>query len=277
MARLLRIRDWNVHFENSRTRQLKKLGWIPIPNDLSSYGLRQIANSENSAAIFGAFVLMLELASHCDPRGDLVRGNGEHYDAESLAHKTGFPQEAFESAIVVCSRIGWIQVVDGDGICHHPAQSGQVRPDVATSDQKRPLKGREGKGKERKTTTAPPKQPGGGSESRAITKIAESIYDAFPRRVARRTAIEAIRKAIRRLQGNHGDNAGEWLLAQTVKYAAARKNAAPKYTPHPSTWFNGARYSDDPATWPDPSDAVPFDTSWANGLSPEEREADDGA
>ena len=71
---------------------------------------------------------------------------------------------------------------------------------------------------------------------------AEMIYEAYPRKVARPAAIQAIRRA---LQAKSFD----WLLGQVERYAEAVEGQSKKFVPHPATWFNQARYDDDPKEW----------------------------
>ena len=71
---------------------------------------------------------------------------------------------------------------------------------------------------------------------------AEIIYEAYPRKVARPAAIQAIRRA---LQAKSFD----WLLGQVERYAEAVEGQSKKFVPHPATWFNQARYDDDPNEW----------------------------
>ena len=71
---------------------------------------------------------------------------------------------------------------------------------------------------------------------------AEMIYEAYPRKVARPAAIQAIRRA---LQGHSFD----WLLERVQKYAECVEGSSKKFIPHPATWFNQARYDDDPKEW----------------------------
>jgi hypothetical protein len=71
---------------------------------------------------------------------------------------------------------------------------------------------------------------------------AEMIYQAYPRKVARPAAIQAIRRA---LQAKSFD----WLLGQVERYAEAVEGQSKKFVPHPATWFNQARYDDDPKEW----------------------------
>lgn len=72
--------------------------------------------------------------------------------------------------------------------------------------------------------------------------IAERIYAAYPRKVAKPAALKAIRKALESIDG-------ESLLALVEAYSEARRGQDQQYTPHPATWFNGQRWADDPATW----------------------------
>jgi len=71
---------------------------------------------------------------------------------------------------------------------------------------------------------------------------AESIYQQYPRRVAKPRAIPAIKKAIKAI--------GYANLAVIVsQYRKATEGADLQYIPHPATWFNQERYNDDPQTW----------------------------
>jgi hypothetical protein len=77
-----------------------------------------------------------------------------------------------------------------------------------------------------------------------MNQQALEIYRAYPRRVARPVALRAIEKALREVPF-------EDLLAVTKRYAEAYADAGSprKYTPHPATWFNQARYDDDAEEW----------------------------
>jgi len=67
-----RIRDWCAHFERDRTKQWKRIDWVPIPNKQGS-GYRRIMAEKNGLEIFGAWIALVEVASTCDPRGDLSK------------------------------------------------------------------------------------------------------------------------------------------------------------------------------------------------------------
>ena len=212
---MIRITNWSEHFENNRSREVKFMRWVPVPNDLSSYGLRQISQEKDAAAIFGAFILMVEVASVCEPRGDLIRSTGEPYDSASLSMKTGFPKSSFDRAIAVCSRLGWVTSQEGATRCD----------DVAGKCDKVRL---EGKGREGKKT--PPTPPIGQVQ-------VEEIWKAYPRREGKKPAVPLIRRAI----ASVGFDA---LLERVRAYAACRK-VHEGFVLLPKTYFGQERWNDE--------------------------------
>lgn len=88
-------------------------------------------------------------------------------------------------------------------------------------------------------------------EHRPICTLKEvaTIYEAYPRKVGRGKALEAIRKAMRRLVDRGQPAPAAWLLARVRAFAASPAGQAGQYTPHPTTWFNQERYDDDDAEW----------------------------
>jgi hypothetical protein len=72
--------------------------------------------------------------------------------------------------------------------------------------------------------------------------FAEKIYESYPRKVARKSALRAIKNALKK--EDH-----EALLQKTIAYAKAREGADPQFTPHPATWFNRESYNDNPKEW----------------------------
>jgi len=85
----------------------------------------------------------------------------------------------------------------------------------------------------------PRKQP------EVVSSEAKAIYTLYPRHVGRESALRAILKALQRIPGD--------VLTERVKSYAAVANRYTKedreFIPHPATWFNEARYDDDPREW----------------------------
>ena len=75
----------------------------------------------------------------------------------------------------------------------------------------------------------------------------EVIYDAYPRKEARTSALKAITKVLKA-----GAITPDALLAKVQAYSTATAQwpeSDRTYIPHPATWFNAGRYNDDPTNW----------------------------
>jgi hypothetical protein len=95
--------------------------------------------------------------------------------------------------------------------------------------------------------------PKGGARARRSQSPAgvDAIYDAYPRKLARGAAVKAIAKALAEIGGRLGapPDPAAWLLERVRLFAASPAGRRGTYTPYPATWFNQARYDDDPAEW----------------------------
>ena len=78
----------------------------------------------------------------------------------------------------------------------------------------------------------------------------ESIYDLYPRKVAKNKAISAIQKAIEKYGYQH-------ILEKTKQYAESSTSIEQRYIPHPTTWFNQERFNDASSTWS--NQELPYD------------------
>jgi len=112
-----RIKDWDEHFENNRTRELKSLSWIPVPNKHDGDGYTELISHEHGAAHLGVWLAILQVASKCEVRGTLVRDNGKPHDSISLSRLTRIPKTLIEKATKrLCHEdIGWVEIVDNQG------------------------------------------------------------------------------------------------------------------------------------------------------------------
>lgn len=106
-----RIKDWEKHFENNRTKELKRLGWVPMPNRMDGDGYTELLEHENGAAHFGAWCALVEVASRCDPRGTLLREGAKPHDFASLARISRLPAHIFAEVLPRLIKIGWVEVI----------------------------------------------------------------------------------------------------------------------------------------------------------------------
>lgn len=70
---------------------------------------------------------------------------------------------------------------------------------------------------------------------------------AYPRKVAKKAAIEAILRALSRAEKEETDFDG--ILRKTVAWSLCCTSKEKHLIPHPATWFNRGSYTDDPQEW----------------------------
>jgi len=103
---MLKIKNWD-QYENNRTRNMEDMRWVPVPNRFDGDQITEVI--EEGAAIYGAWVAVLLVASRCKPRGELIRENGEPHDAKTLSRRTRLPQKDFDRAIPILISAGLIE------------------------------------------------------------------------------------------------------------------------------------------------------------------------
>jgi len=110
---MYQITDWNTIYENAHTRKLKTLHWVPTPNKHDGEGFGRIFLEPDGCALYGAWHLILQVGSKCQPRGRLCRRDGTPLDARAIALKTRAPEEIIERALEFFSspEVGWLQVL----------------------------------------------------------------------------------------------------------------------------------------------------------------------
>jgi len=222
---LYSVANWNERYENNRSRILKELRWVCVPNSHEGEAYNRIMARRDAAVIFAAWVLILQIASKCAPRGVLVKSNGEPHDFDSLALKTRAPAKWFAKAVPFLVEIGWL------------CSKSVAQQEMALGDQKVP----ESAGK------VPLNWNGmewNGSTLPASPAVAE-IYESYPRKVGRKAACRAIALALKTKPAAELLEAVKAYAAAVARWPAADR----QYVPHPTTWFNQGRYDDDRKTW----------------------------
>ena len=146
----MKIRDGAKLFETHETRKLKRLSWVPVPNKHDGKGYRRIIRLEDGPMIYAAWLLILQVASKCEPRWVLADSDGP-ITPRDLSDKTGFPERYFELAYkyLPSKEIGWLEDTERKEI---PGDSPDTPGDSGrfSRTKGREGKGIEGKGKEEK-------------------------------------------------------------------------------------------------------------------------------
>ena len=114
MAVVVKIRDWDKHFEVAQSRKIEgALTWIAMPTKHDGKGYRRIMASANGPAIFGAWCVLVQVAAKAEKgrRGTFADDSGP-LTTFDLHLKTALPESLIEEAIQVLSskEIGWLVV-----------------------------------------------------------------------------------------------------------------------------------------------------------------------
>lgn len=132
------VSGWADRYENNRSRKVKDLAWVPIPNKHDGESYSRLIAGKNAAEIFAAWILILQVASRCHPRGSLVRSDGTPHSSESLSVKTRAPKTWFDRALPYLVEIGWLKSEAYEQAslaldCHHAATT--LPPDRRRGDE----------------------------------------------------------------------------------------------------------------------------------------------
>lgn len=174
MARILRIRNWDENFENNRTRELKKMDWVPVPTKQDGDGYTELVSHENGAAHLGAWLAIVEVAAKCDPRGTLLRESGKPHDSASLSRISRLPASVFEEVIPRLLTIGWLETQDepANEVTEIPQEAAAPAPqEGAASRAREERNGTEGNGTEGKESSRSRPRP-----AKSDFEIAEFMF-----------------------------------------------------------------------------------------------------
>jgi hypothetical protein len=109
MPTLLRIADWDDLYENSRTRDMKRMRWVPVPCKFDGDGYTELLTGhKNGPCHYAAWMAFLLIAGRSEDRGTLVRSGGRAHDTASVSAMTKIPKAVLDEALPRLIEIGWI-------------------------------------------------------------------------------------------------------------------------------------------------------------------------
>lgn len=233
---LFAIKGWETNFENNRTKELKKMSWVPIPNSFDGEGYTEIMDHENGPEIYCAWILLVHIASKSDQRGVLIRSNGEPHTPRTLARLSRTKMRLFEDAIPFLAGIGWLVAKDhanGNIIPITQDGAGESQGDAEISQltplEQKELKRRELKEGKSKSATA------------FIARAFDVFYGAYPRHEGKKKAREAFEKAVKIVA--HPD--AIVIKAHEYAQACAKDQVSRTLIKLPATWLNGEHWNDE--------------------------------
>lgn len=150
---LYRVKDWNKHFEKNRTRELKRMEWVPVPNRMDGRGYTALVDHPNGAAHLGAWLAILQIASRSEVRGNIPQDGAGNLQT-CLARISRLPATLFFEVVPRLETIGWIECYQQDVII--PQDGAEIPQDGAESAHYREEKRREENGMEEERIAALP-------------------------------------------------------------------------------------------------------------------------
>lgn len=112
---IYQVKDWQKHFENSKSREREKCGFVCVPNKQHGMGFAKIMIQKDGAAIYGIWICILgALSQQANPRNGWLTDDGKQdgrvWTAEDLALKFRRPVNEVSRALEVTSSedVGWI-------------------------------------------------------------------------------------------------------------------------------------------------------------------------
>ena len=242
---MLRVRNWNKHYEKSRTREVKSMQWLALNVNLSSDGYATLMQGDDSYSMYGAWCAILQVAAQCEPRGELIRSNGKDHDAESIAMLSRGDAKTVARALDRLVAIGW---VERSGVSVG-SQTGSINPVLKHEDLV--LKHLTDKTDKTDTTvqeSTAPKSPAETAPEKVKRKsypeAFERWYAVYPKVGGKSKALAKWKKAIKEIDADE-------LYDITAAFAKSPmgNTSDTKYLKDASAWLNQRRWEDGDEAW----------------------------
>ncbi len=263
----LRVARWDETFENNQSRVIKDLKWVPFPNKHDSDGYTELMDHPEGYAHYAAWVVIVQVASKCNPRGTLVREGARPHDAASLARISRVPETIIENAIPRLILVGWLERISVDG-----NRLEQITQEGAATTHQSAQKGREGKGIEEKGKEQKGTEEALGDKSPVVVsplpkkrneypEAFERFWKAFPaqRRKAKPQTLKKWETAVATLLARNfheEDDAEGYLIMRAADYRLSEEGRG-EFVRGPEPWLNQQAWEDEPEAWRRPEATEP--------------------
>lgn len=118
---LYRVKDWDKHFENNKSRERDQCHFVCVPNKQHGLGLLRILSEPDGAGIYGVWHLIVGLLSRQHlPRIGCLTVDGSQdgcpISTADLAMLWRRPEKEIKRALEVLasSKVGWIEITSND-------------------------------------------------------------------------------------------------------------------------------------------------------------------
>ena len=241
MTATYRIAKWMERFENNRTRTIKHMRWVPIPNDHDGEGFGTIMEHEDSATIYGVWVILVQLASKSTDRGTLAKSDGTPLNIRSISVRTRLRESDIEKSLPTLIEIGWLEVIEVEELTEevtHPSrtQVPESRTQVTIEGKGIEGNGTEGKGNTLGQTDVRP-------NASAYSAKFEEFWLAYPKKKSKGDAWKAWKIAVR--------STSDSQIIRSCELYRDSDEGRGEFVPHAGKWIRASRWEDDPGAWKD--------------------------
>lgn len=221
-----RVSNWNALYENNRTKEIKRLLWVPVPNSMDGAGYTELVDHPNGAAHFGAWIAILEIASRQEVRGEIPQSSAG--TSQALARISRLPVSVFDEVFPRLIELQWVEPTGNQQLGEIP-QEGAGKPQEGAG--KPPLK--EGIEQNGKKHTAP--------KSGAVDAWFESDFWPVWTKAANDSKGAALKAARAKVKDRETQ---ELVIEGARRQRKARLAQDPQYRSHAATWLNQSRWID---------------------------------
>src|SRR5689334_3121771 len=109
----LRVKNWQEDFEISQSKRVVgPLSWVPLPTRQDGLKFSRLMRRKDGVTVFGTFILLLEIAARCEPRGSFLTKNGKMMTSSDFAEMSRAPRAVFDRAVkvLISEEIGWLEL-----------------------------------------------------------------------------------------------------------------------------------------------------------------------
>jgi uncharacterized phage protein (TIGR02220 family) len=200
-----RIKDWNIHFENNKSREIDACSFVCLPNKQHGMGFRRIMAEKDGATIYGIWICIVAACSQQKaPRQGWLTEDGRRssppWDYADIALKIGRSAEEIERclSVVASPRVGWMEKLEVPTECPRSVGDSPSASPHGILEQNR-TEGTEGKGTEQKES---------------LVESAEKILEHLNIKASRefRPTTENLKLIRRRLEEVDGDVDGVKIM-----------------------------------------------------------------
>lgn len=233
------IPNWSVDFENNRSRALKDLSFVLVPNSHDGDGFTQLMAHKKCCEVFTAWILIVQIASKCENRGVLMRSNGQPHTPGSLSRMTKAPESIFELAIpfLLSEELGWLESQPTD--TELLALDGMRVPDADVPVTVKTQEGDEERKKRKKLEKEEKVQADMDADTSLLSF--DMFWKVYPRREGKKKALESFLKAI----AAKVDPTIIQRKAKEYSSVCNKDQVDRTLIKLPATWLNGEHWEDE--------------------------------